>query len=63
MLVGSGVQTDATTPNNWGPAVHCGKDTTHESGNPCVMSVRGSNVVALRFGNHGTKECWELFAE
>ena len=24
--------------------------------NPCVMSVRGPNNVALRFGDHGTKE-------
>ena len=32
MHVGSGVQTDATTPNNVvGPAVHHGKDTTHKS--------------------------------
>ena len=29
--VGSGVQTDATTPNNVGPAVHREKDTTHKS--------------------------------
>ena len=29
--VGSGVQTDATTLNNVGPAVHCGKGTTHKT--------------------------------
>ena len=29
--VGSGVQTDAPTPNNVGPTVHRGKDTTHKS--------------------------------
>ena len=27
----SGVQMDATTLNNVGPAVHCGKDTTHKT--------------------------------
>ena len=27
--VGSGVQTDATTPSNIGPAVHRGKDITY----------------------------------
>ena len=25
--------------------------------------VNGSNIVALRFGDHGTKECWELLAQ
>ena len=29
--VGSGVQTDATTPTMLGPAVHRGKDTAHKS--------------------------------
>ena len=31
ICVGSGVQTDATTPNSVGPAVHCGKGTTHKT--------------------------------
>ena len=25
--------------------------------------ANGSNIVALRFGDHGTKKCWELLAE
>ena len=29
--VGSGVQTDATTPKMFGPAVHRGKDITHKT--------------------------------
>ena len=44
-------------PASLRPAVHRGKNTTHISVcNPCVMSVRGPNIVALRFGDHGTKE-------
>ena len=50
-----------------GPAVHCGKDTTHKSlytmhnkrawPQQCWKScANGSNIVALRFGDHGTKE-------
>ena len=62
--VGSGVQTDATTPNTVGPAVHRReKDTDHKTS----MRVRGpnhvetamhygSNIVGLRFGDHTTKE-------
>ena len=57
--VGSGVQTDATTPN--------GKDTTHKSlltmrnerarPQKCWKScANGSNIIALRFGDHGRKE-------
>ena len=48
--VGSGAQTDATTPNKFGT---CSASCPC---NPCVMSVRGPNIVALRFGDHGTKE-------
>ena len=49
-----------------GSAVHRGKDTTHENletmrvfGRNNVgraASVKGSNIVALHFGNHKTKE-------
>ena len=31
ICVGSGVQTDATSPNSVGPAVHCGKGATHKT--------------------------------
>ena len=50
-----------------GPAVHCEKDTTHKSlytmhnkrawPQQCWKScANGSNIVALCFGDHGTKE-------
>ena len=50
-----------------GPAVHRGKNTTHKSlksmRNECAWPqqcwksfANGSNIVALRFGDHGTKE-------
>ena len=50
-----------------GPAVHCEKDTTHKSlytmhnkrawPQQCWKScANGSNIVALRFGDHETKE-------
>ena len=42
-------------PASLGPTVHRGKNTTHISV-MSVMSVRGPNIVALRFGDHGTKE-------
>ena len=46
------VQTDATTPNN------VEKDTTHKTletmCNPRGCA-NGSNIVALRFSGHGTK--------
>ena len=59
------VQMDAITPNNVG--------TVHQPislWKPCIMSVRraqqcwkscanGSNIVALRFGDHETKKCWD----
>ena len=45
MRVGSGVQTDATTPNNLGPAVHRGRIQPISLCKPCVMSVRGSNNI------------------
>ena len=49
------------------PTVHGGKDTTHKSlytlhnepawPQQCWKScTNGSNIVALRFGDHGTKE-------
>ena len=68
--VGSGVQTDATTPNIVKTcSVHRGKDTVnsketicHASAWPqeCWKSFRkscanGSKIIALRFGDHGTK--------
>ena len=54
-------------PTMLGPAVHCGKDTTHKSlktmrnkrawPQQCWKScANGSNIVALRFGDQGTKE-------
>ena len=61
-------------PTMLGPAVHRGKDTSHKSCKPCVISVRGPNNVGravqtyptlLRFFSAITerKKCWELFAE
>ena len=63
---------DALTPNivaptMLGPAVHREKDTTHKSletmCNECAWPqqcwkscANGSNIVALCFGDHGTKE-------
>ena len=60
-------------PTLLGPAVYRGKDTTHkflktmrnERAWPqqCWKNcANGSNIVALRFGDHGTKakQCWEL---
>ena len=36
----------------------------HEWPQQCWKScVNGSNIVALRFGDHRTKETWELLAE
>ena len=54
-------------PTSLGPAVHRGKDTTHKSlwsmrneralPQQCWKScANGSNIVAPRFGDHGTKE-------
>ena len=54
-------------PTSLGPAVHRGKNTTHKSlksmRNECAWPqqcwksiANGSNIVALRFGDHGTKE-------
>ena len=54
-------------PTSLGPAVHRGKDTTHKSlwsmrneralPQQCWKScANGSNIVALLFGDHGTKE-------
>ena len=72
MRVGSGVQTDATTPNNVGTC-----SASWEGYNPlkpCVMRMRGpSNVgravqtdpTMLRYASAITeqKRCWELLAE
>ena len=54
-------------PTMLGPAVHRGKDTTHKTLQTMCNArawphqywkscANGSNVVALRFGDHGTKE-------
>ena len=54
-------------PTSLGPTVHRGKNTTHKSlksmRNECAWPqqcwksfANGSNIVALRFGDHGTKE-------
>ena len=54
-------------PTLLGPTVHRGKDTTHKSSKTmrneralpqqCWKTcANGSNIVALRFSNHGTKE-------
>ena len=59
-------------PTMLGPAVHRGKDTTHKSlrtiRNECAWPQQcwkscpnGSNIVAPRFGDHGTRNvgsCW-----
>ena len=59
-------------PTMLGPAVHCGKDTSQKTletmcnagswPEQCWKScANGSNVVALRFGDHGTRNfgsCW-----
>ena len=64
-------------PTIFGPAVHCGKDTTHETFlNTLILSwrVRGPNNVGravqtdptlLRYVSTITeqKKCWELFAQ
>ena len=54
-------------PTMLGPTVHGGKDTTHKSlltmrnerarPQKCWKScANGSNIIALRFGDHGRKE-------
>ena len=47
-------------PSMLGPAVHRGKDTTHNERawpQQCWKScVNGSNIVELRFGDYGIKE-------
>ena len=56
------------------PVVHHGRDTTHKTletrcnarawSQQCWKScANGSNIVALRFGDYGTKECCDLFAQ
>ena len=69
--VGSGVQTDATTPNIVKTCnVHGGKDTVNSKETMCKgcawpqqcwksfrkRCANGSNIIALRFGNHGKKK-------
>ena len=54
-------------PTMLGPAVHCGKDTTHKTLQTMCNArawpqqywkscANRSNIVALHFGDHGTKE-------
>ena len=53
-------------PTMLGAALHRGKDTTHKSllimrnerarPQKCWKSANGSNIIALRFGDHGRKE-------
>ena len=63
-VVGNGVQADVTM---LAPAVYCGEDTTHKTLETtfnarawlqqCWKSCEnGSNIVALRLGDHRTKE-------
>ena len=58
-------------PTTLGPAVHRGKDTTHKTlETKCnarawprkfwKSCANESNIVALRFGDHGTKEMLEV---
>ena len=57
-----------------GPAVHRGKDTAHKTLETmcnarawlqqcCKSCANGSNIVALRFGDHRKKKSWELLAQ
>ena len=70
MRVGSGLQTDATTPNN----VRTCSASWEGLCKPCVMSVCGPNNVGravqmdptlLHYASATTeqKKCWELLAE
>ena len=56
------------------PAVQSGKDTTYKTFETIFNAhawpqqcwkgcANGSNIVALRFGDHGTKERWELLVQ
>ena len=65
--VGNGVRRMQQLPTMLRPTVHRGKDTAHNSLRPmrnerawpqqCWKScANGSNIVALRFGDYGTKE-------
>ena len=73
MRVGSGVQTDATTPNNVGTC-SASWDKSISLCNPCVMSVRDPNNVGRAVQTDPTlwryasaiteqKKCWELLAQ
>ena len=68
------MQTGATTPNNLGPAVHRGKDTTHKAVETMCIALawpqqcwtscaNGSKIVALRFGYHGSNVGNELLIQ
>ena len=72
--VGSGAQTDATTPNIVGTSSTSWEGYNPSLCKPCVMSVRGPNNVGravqtdptlLRYALAITKQkkCWELLAE
>ena len=73
--VGSGVQTDATTPNIvWDLQYVLGRIQPRSLCKPCVMSVRGPNNVGRAVQTDPTllpyasaiteqKKCWELLAE
>ena len=67
MRVGSGVQEEATTLKKFGTCSARGKNTTHKSWQSMrnerawpqqgwKSCANGSNIVALRFGDHETKE-------
>ena len=74
MRVGSGVQTDATTPNNNVGACSASWEGPISLFNLCVMRERGPNSVGrakqtdptlLRYASAITeqKKCWKLSAE
>ena len=65
VVVGKRIQ---QLPAMLGPAVHCGMDTTQKTLETmcnagawpqqcCKSCADGSNIVALRFGDHGTRNC------
>ena len=70
-MLGDGCKRMQQLPTSFGPAVHRGKKTTHKSlqymrnerawPQQCWKScANGSNIVALRFGDHGTKEMFRV---
>ena len=76
VCIGSGVQTDATSPNNvrtctaswevYNPYDFINSKTMlNARWKPeqcCKSYANGSNIVALRFGDQGTKKIFELLA-